>query len=310
MKLGRVSKEVLLHVPNIEFFYANLRCPVCPTVKQHKRPFNNSSISSTYRLELLHCDVWGPYRQASKSGAYYFLTIVDDYSRMTWVVLLQNKTQIHGALTVFLKMAQTQFNAKTKLIRSDNGLEFVNSRNRELFQKFWIIHQRSCPYTPQQNGVAERKHRQLLNIARALLFQAKMEKSYWGEVILLASAICNVLLPSRLLGWASPHEKFYGTPANYEKFHVFGSFCYYIDDHPSKDKFSPRAKPAVFIGFSEQQKGYKLLDLQHHSFVDSRNVSFYDTIFPFCDHKTQVTQQETIPAICNTEARRQQAQRV
>ena len=107
-------------------------------------------------------DIWGPFSQPSLHGHSYFLTIVDDHTRMTWIYLLKFKSEVRSIIEIFVKMIETQFQVQVKEIRTDNGLEFQMT---EFFNSKGIIHQRSCVYTPEQNAVVERKHQTLLNIA-------------------------------------------------------------------------------------------------------------------------------------------------
>ena len=97
-------------------------------------------------------------------GAKFFLTIVDDYSRATWVYLMKHKSEARSFLIQFINLTENQFNKRVKTVRSDNGSEFECS---DFYSSKGILHQTSCINTPQQNGVAERKHRHLLNVARA-----------------------------------------------------------------------------------------------------------------------------------------------
>ena len=105
------------------------------------------------------------------SGAHYFLSIVDDFSRTTWVYLMRNKTEVDHLLVSFIAMVHKQFDSHVKQIRSDNGTEFTAHKFQQFCQEKGIVQQFSCVSTPQQNGVVERKHRQLLEVARALRFQ-------------------------------------------------------------------------------------------------------------------------------------------
>lgn len=103
--------------------------------------------------------------------------MVDDYSRSTWTHLLSYKNNALQVIKAFLSMIENQFDTTLKIIRSDNGLEFINNEAASYFQSKGIIHQKSCPYTPQQNGVVERKHKYLLETARALMFHSHLPKN-------------------------------------------------------------------------------------------------------------------------------------
>jgi len=148
---------------------SNEKCLICPLAKQTRLPFSSSSITTTSSFDLIHVDIWGGYKIPSILGARYFLTIVDDHTRCTWIYLRKHKSDTRDLLVNFINMAENQFDSKVKMVRSDNGLEF---KLESFYAHKGIIHQTSCINTPQQNGVAERKHRHLLNMARALLLQA------------------------------------------------------------------------------------------------------------------------------------------
>lgn len=112
----------------------------------------------------MHLDVWGPYRKPTYDKMHYFVTIVDDYSRYTWICPIQSKCEVFVVLKNFA-LIKNQFDKNIKILRCDNGSEFFNSKCNELLASYGVIHQSSCPYTPQQNGVVERKHRQILEVA-------------------------------------------------------------------------------------------------------------------------------------------------
>lgn len=119
-------------------------------------------------FSLRHSDVWGPAPVTSDNGFRYFLLFVDDCSRMTWVYFLKSKSEVFEKFTHFYNLVQTQYKKSIQILRSDNGGEYVNSKMQNFFSKKGLVHQTTCPYTPEQNGVAERKNRILLEMTRAL----------------------------------------------------------------------------------------------------------------------------------------------
>ena len=138
--------------------------------KQHRLPIGTSEISSEKPFDLIHCDIWGRYKHSSLSGAHYFLTIVDDYTCFTWIFLMKHKDEAQPLIKHFFSYVSTQFASHIKKFRSDNGGEFLSLQS--FFKDNGVLFQHSCVYTPQQNGVVERKHRHILQVARALKFQA------------------------------------------------------------------------------------------------------------------------------------------
>ena len=138
-------------------------CDTCFRAKQTREIFYESMNKTTDCFSLIHVDVWGPYRVPSSCGAVYFLTIVDDFSRAVWTYLLLEKLEVQNVLKHFIQYADRQFNKPVRMVRSDNGTEFMVLTS--YFKDNGIVHQTSCVGTPQQNGRVERKHRHILNVS-------------------------------------------------------------------------------------------------------------------------------------------------
>lgn len=152
---------------------------VWPVVKQSRLSFPNSKKKSSKPFQLVHMDVWRPYRTTTHDKKYYALIVVDDFSRATWIFLMQLKNKTTIFLKEFLCMVKTQFDTLVKIIKTDNGTEFFSCQWNEFLRAHGVFHQSSCVYIPQQNDIVERKHRYILDIARALKFQANIPSKYW-----------------------------------------------------------------------------------------------------------------------------------
>jgi transposase InsO family protein len=165
--------EHILGLTNVHFEKDRI-CSACQAGKQVGAHHPHKNIMTTDRpLELLHKDLFGPIAYISIDGSKYCLVIVDDYSRFTWVFFLQEKSQTQETLKRFLRRAQNEFGLRIKKIRSDNGTEFKNSQIEGFLEEEGIKHGFSYPYTPQQNGVAERKNRTLLDMAKTMLDETR-----------------------------------------------------------------------------------------------------------------------------------------
>lgn len=182
-------------------------CTICPKARQPRLAFYSSSIKTTVAFQLIHIDVWGPYSMKTYNSCSYFLTIVDDFTRMDF--LIQYKSESVSHIRHFLDYVTTQFHTKVQIIRSENAKELSEGSILQLYHDRGIIHQKSCVATPQQNGVVERKHKHLLETARALYFQSHVPLQFWGDYVLTACYLIN-RMPLFVLNFISPFEKLYG----------------------------------------------------------------------------------------------------
>ncbi|GJV27187.1 putative RNA-directed DNA polymerase [Tanacetum coccineum] len=206
-------------------------------------------------------------------------TLVDDYSRAVWVYLVKTKDEVFDVFISFLKLIHNQFNIKVKVVRSDNETEFVNKKMFNMFSDLGIFHQTSCTHTPQQNGIAKRKHRHLLNVARSLIFQGGIPLRFWSDYILTVVYLIN-RLPSSVLNGLSHFELVYKKKPNLSHLRSFGCLCFsaILNNH---DKMSFRSEKCVLIVYSTNKKAYKLLSLDSRNVFYSRDVKFYENVFPF-----------------------------
>jgi len=197
------------------------------------------------------------------------------------------KDEAFGLIKSFVKMAQTQFSGSAKTIRTDNALELGKSHTAlDFFASSGIVHQTSCVQTPQQNGVVERKHKHLLEVSRALMFQSSLPLRFWGDCILTATYLIN-RLPSKILQNKVPIELLLGKPPSYEHLRVFGCLCYMSTPKHGRDKFQARAISCVFLGYPHGKKAYKVMDLETQKIYNSRDVIFHESQFPYLKSSPQ-----------------------
>jgi hypothetical protein len=190
---------------------------------------------------------------------------------------MKNKSETRQLLKHFCAYVSTQFSVTVKCIRSDNGAEFSM---HSFYAEHGIKHETSCVQTPQQNGIVERKHQHILNVARSLIFQSSLPLSYWGYVVLHAVRLINTL-PTPALSHVSPFQILYNKVPDYNFFKVFGCLVYASTLQQHRDKFGLRGHPCVYLGCSETTKGFLLLNLHNRQVFISRDCIFHEQYFPF-----------------------------
>ena len=193
---------------------------------------------------------------------------------------MQQKSQALQLLETFSNYVQNHFNTSIKVLRIDNALEFDSQQRQDFFGRLGIIHQTTCVDKLQQNGVAERKHRDLLEMARALRLQATLPLYFWGHCILTATHLINKL-PTPVLGNLTPYEALLQKRPDYSMLRVFGCLAFAANPDRIRDKLYPKGVPCVFLGYPQSQKGYKLLNLLTHKMFVSQDVTFVEHIFPY-----------------------------
>ncbi|KAL0427096.1 UNVERIFIED_CONTAM: Retrovirus-related Pol polyprotein from transposon RE2 [Sesamum latifolium] len=196
---------------------------------------------------------------------------------------MAEKSEVTKLLKNFCVMAKIQFDKHVKVVRSDNGTEFAPLRS--YFKENEIEFQTSCVDTPQQNGRVERKHRYILNVGRALRFQANLPLTFWGECILTAAYLIN-RTPTSLLNGKSPYELLHGKPPPYTHLRIFDCLCFARHAPRDKNKFNPRSRKCIFVGYPHRKKGWRVFYLEACEFFVSRDVVFFETKFPYCEPTT------------------------
>ncbi|PRQ37607.1 putative RNA-directed DNA polymerase [Rosa chinensis] len=282
-RLGHLSFSYLKKLqPHLFSVVSDLdfHCDICELAKSHRISYSPSLHKSPVPFMKIHSDVWGPAKIPSLSGARYFVTFIDDCTRMTWVSFLKNKSDVFGMFIEFHKMVATQYLQSIRVFQSDNGGEFVNGPMIEFCRSHGIRHQTSNSYTPQQNGLAERKNRQLMEVVRASLFGMNVPRSYWGEAVKSAAYLIN-RTPSRVIEFQNPHQKlhtFLTIPSmpNLEP-RVFGCTAYVHIPKPQRNKLDPRARKCIFVGYADFQKGYRCYDPLTGTLHVSLDVAFRES---------------------------------
>ncbi|PKU81649.1 Retrovirus-related Pol polyprotein from transposon TNT 1-94 [Dendrobium catenatum] len=269
-------------------------CKYCNMAKSHKLVFHNSITNSTAPFQLIHSDVWGPAPQASLDGFKYYVLFIDDYTRFCWIYPMHYKHETFTKFKNFCHLVTTQFNLTPKALRSDGGGEFTSTDFKSFLAQQGILHQISCPHTPEQNGVAERKHRHLLELTRTLLLQASLPHRFWAESLSTANYLIN-RLPSKPLSYQTPYHRLYGKDPSYTHLRVFGCLCFPWLKPYTMNKLSPRSQECIFLGYSSSHKGYKCYSMSTGKMHISRHVVFHEHVFPLASH--QLPNSRSLPTV-------------
>ena len=251
--------EHILGLTNIVFEKDRI-CGACQAGKQVGTPHPAKNVVSTTRpLELLHMDLFGPVAYISIGGNKYGLVIVDDFSRFTWVFFLRDKVEVQGILKKFMRRAQNEFEKKIKKIRSDNGREFKNTGVEEFLDEEGIKHEFSAPYTPQQNGVVERKNRTLIEMARTMLDEYKTSEEFWAEAVNTACHAINRLYLHKIMK-KTAYELLTGNKPDVSYFRVFGSKCFILNRKPKSSKFAPKVDEGFLLGYCSNAHAFRVFN--------------------------------------------------
>uniref|UniRef100_A0A5S6QQU2 Integrase catalytic domain-containing protein n=1 Tax=Trichuris muris TaxID=70415 RepID=A0A5S6QQU2_TRIMR len=212
------------------------------------------------------------------SGNRYMLTLIDDYSRFTVVRLVKSKDEVTSAIKEYVAKMKNRFGKKPIAFRTDNGKEYVGLELKKYFREEGIEHQRTVPYTPQQNGVAERKNRSLTEMAKCMLLDAGLHNRFWGEAVRSAAYLQN-RMPSRSID-KTPYELFFGRKPELGHVRVFGSKVFCFVPKQRRRKWDDKAVEGVLIGYDDATKGYRILDPKTDGIWISRSVRIVEKAEP------------------------------
>ncbi|BBH08684.1 ABC-2 type transporter family protein [Prunus dulcis] len=240
---------------------SDFTCDTCILAKSHRVPYPLSTNKCTTPFMLIHSDVRGPSPITAPSGVQWFVTFIDDCTRMTWLYLLKNKNKVFSCFQSFHRQMKTQFNAQIQILRLDNGGEFVNYDFQTYFQQHGIIHETTCPQTPQQN---------------ALLIGAHVPRHHWDDASVTAVHLIN-RMPSGVL-----------TPRN------FGCVAFVHLHKNQRSKLDPCALCCVFLSYATHQKGYRCYHPPTQRTYVTLDVTFLESELFFHDPSSNSTLQGEI----------------
>jgi hypothetical protein len=248
-------------------------CDGCALGKMHRLPFKHRMNRPSVTGEQIHADVNGPMSIESLGKARYYVCFKDDYSKFRRIFFLRQKSDVCRVLKQFLNEAETNGHV-VKQLRCDGGKEFDNRNVSELLAKRGIEHCISTPYTPEQNGVAERENRTIVECARSMLNPTKLPKNLWAEACNTAAYILNHTGKSSVEN-KSPYELWYGRPVgSLRHLKIFGTECYVHINKQFRSKFDDKAVHGHMVGYVNERDGYRVYLPAQKKVVLSHDVKF------------------------------------
>ncbi|GMF23747.1 unnamed protein product [Phytophthora fragariaefolia] len=235
-------------------------------------------VKSTSVLELVHTDVMGPMQTRSPGGCTFAVTFIDDYSRHVTVYFMKAKSEVLSKFKIFKASMENAICKTIKRLRSDNGGEYTDKVFKTYLDRSGIKHEKTVPYTPQQNELAERMNRSLVKMARCMLYHEGIDKKWWAEAINTAAWIINRIPNS--VNVKTSYEIVHRTKPQLKNMKVFGSLGYAHIPDEKRRTLDPKAFKCRFMGYEDGVKGYRVLNVATGKVQIVRTVKFMETTDP------------------------------
>ncbi|KAJ0906671.1 putative RNA-directed DNA polymerase [Helianthus annuus] len=266
------KKGAVVGIPHIS--HPKQVCEGCLVAKQTRKPFpSEAQWRAKKPLELIHAFLCGPITPHSWGGNRYFLLLVDDCTRYMWVYLLKSKDNAFAQFKKFKKQVEQESSQKIKILRTDRGGEFISHQFNDYCQQEGIRRQLTAPYTPQQNGVVERRNRTVLNMTRSLLKTMKVPDALWGEAVRHSVYLLN-RIKTKSVKETTPYEAWRGKKSKVHYLKVFGCVAYAKEVSKKGNKLSDRSVGMVYLGEEPGSKAHRLFYPKMKRIVVARDVDF------------------------------------
>ncbi|KAM1493880.1 hypothetical protein ACFX10_025604 [Malus domestica] len=268
----------------------NKKCEICVESKFARQTFKSVLNKSSELLDLIHSDLCDFKSTPTRGGKNYYISFIDDCSKYCYVYLVHSKDEALNMFKTYKAEVENQLNKKIKVLRSDRGGEYESSAFADFCNEHGIVHQTTAPYTPQQNGVAERKNRTLKDMINSMLNSSRLPHNMWGEALLTANKILNQIPHKRTN--QSPYELWKGRMPTYKILKVWGCLAKVRVPLPKRTKLGPKTVDCAFIGYANNSAAFRFLvvkseivDIHVNTILESIDVEFFEKIFPYKDNK-------------------------
>jgi transposase InsO family protein len=281
LRLGHISKNRIKRLISsgiLDFNWVDYGiCEACIMGKMTRAPFPKA-MRAEEPLAIIHSDICGEMSTPTFGQKIYFITFIDDYSRFGYVYLLKHKSEGFDMFKVFKAEVENQLNKKIKVLRTDRGGEYTSGILDEFCKEHGIIHHYTLPYTPQQNGVAERRNRTLMDMVRSMMAYSDLPLSFWGEALHTAVYLLNHT-PSKAVK-VTPYELWKGRKPTLRNLAVWGCNAQIKVPSQNRTKLQPKSTPGIFIGYCSGSNGYRFYDPENRKVLESRDAIFLDQDTP------------------------------
>ncbi|GJZ64404.1 putative ribonuclease H-like domain-containing protein [Tanacetum coccineum] len=274
--LNKLVKGNLVRGLPSKVFKNDHTCVACHKGKQHRASCKAKlERLITEPLHTLHMDLFGPTSVKSINHASYCLVITDDCTRFSWVFFLASKDETSGILQTFIRQIENQLSHRVKIIRSDNGTEFKNRDMLEFCGNKGIKQEYSNARTPQQNGVAERMNRTLIEAARTMLADSLLPTTFWAEAVSTACYIFNRVRVTKPQN-KTPYELLFGHKPIISYIRPFGCHVTILDTLSVLGKFDGKSDEGFLVGYSLNSKAYRVYNLVTKRVEVNLHVNFLE----------------------------------
>lgn len=251
-------------IPSIELDHN--KCKTCMLTKITRKPFKNANRESKL-LDLIHSDLCDLHATPSLGNKKYVITFIDDASRYCYIYLLHSKDEALEKFRIYKQEVELHQKDLVKILRTDRGGEYYDP---VYFQSTGIIHQTTAPYTPQQNGVAERKNRTLKEMVNSMLSYSGLSEGFWGEAMLTACYLLN-RIPGKS-NKKTPYELWHKRAPNLNFIKVWGCRAVVRLTEPKRKTLGERGIDCIFIGYAENSYAYRFYVLESNEYVSVNSV--------------------------------------
>ncbi|GJY64684.1 putative ribonuclease H-like domain-containing protein [Tanacetum coccineum] len=274
--MNKLVKGNLVRGLPSKLFENDHSCVACQKGKQHKATCKAKLVSSISQpLQILHMDLFGPTSVLSLNHKKYCLVVTDDFSRFSWVFFMATKDETSGILKKFITEIENQVNHKVKVIRCDNGTEFKNKEMNDFCANKGIRREFSNARTPQQNGVAERKNRTLIEAARTMLADSLLPVIFWAEAVNTACYVLNRVLVTKTQN-KTPYELINGRTPLLSFMRPFGCPVTILNTLDPLGKFEGKADEGFLVGYSIHSKAFRVYNTRTRHVEENLHVTFLE----------------------------------